>query len=226
MKKTEKPNNYQYICRKISDRIKPDGVLCESVWKDIETIVLVRNDGERLDPAYSTQAQICRDDENLYIRFLCKDPHIWATMKGRNEPLWEEEVVEVFIDPDGDGRNYIELEVNPLNNILALLIPGVGAVGNWKENADFELSGLKTYVSQDGQGWLANIIIPFRNFKPWASVPPKGRDIWHLNLYRVERPVKQRPQDCILIAWSPTLRDTFHVPQSFGEVVFAGETIL
>lgn len=222
MKKTKELPRYRYVCRKINGCLKPDKPLSESIWKDIEIIALVRNDGKKLEPSYSTQAQICRDDENLYIRFSCKDPYIWATMKGHSEPLWKEEVVEVFFDPDGDGKNYVELELNPLNNTLTLLIPSSDTVGNWRENAKFKLKNLKTYISRYSGGWTANITVPFKNFAPWVNVPPREGDMWRLNLYRVERPVMEKPQDCILIAWSPTFKNNFHIPKLFGTLIFNG----
>jgi hypothetical protein len=41
-----------------------------------------------------------------------------------------------------------------------------------------------------------------------------------MNLYRVEtRPVPA------LIAWSPTLKDDFHLPAMFGELVFTGRRV-
>jgi hypothetical protein len=40
-------------------------------------------------------------------------------------------------------------------------------------------------------------------------------DRWRMNLYRGE----QLPKPAGL-AWSPTLRDDFHIPQRFGELVF------
>ena len=36
------------------------------------------------------------DEECLYIRFLCEDKDIVATMVNRDDPLYEEEVVEVL----------------------------------------------------------------------------------------------------------------------------------
>lgn len=211
----------QYICRKIKSRFDANDFLDESIWREINTVDLVRNDGAKLPSDLSTKAQSCWDDKSLYIRFSCNDPYIWATMKGAEQPLWEEEVVEVFIDPDKDGKNYIELEVNPLNNILTLLIPDGEQKTNWRDNAKFKLKNLKTNVVKSNSSWMADIIIPFENFSRQVNVPPKEGDVWNLNLYRIERPDKERPEDCILIAWSPTFKDTFHDPRSFGEIVFS-----
>jgi hypothetical protein len=79
------------------------------------------NDGTGL-PATKTDAKMLWDDQNLYFAFECEDTDIFATMKVRDQHLWEEEVVEIFIDPDNDQQNYIELEVNPLNTFLDLFV--------------------------------------------------------------------------------------------------------
>lgn len=211
---------HQYICSKIKSRFNALGFLDKTVWREIKAVDLVNNDGTKLSKEYSTKAQICWDNENLYIRFNCNDSYIWATMKESVQPLWEEEVVEVFIDPDKDGKNYVEVEVNPLNNTLTLLIPGKEQKSNWRDNAKFQLKNLKTKAVKSSHNWLTDIIIPFENFSRQVNIPPRNGDIWHLNLYRVERPVKERPRDCVLIAWSPTFKDTFHSPPHFGEIVF------
>ena len=48
------------------------------------------------------------------------------------------------------------------------------------------------------------------------NLPPKDGDHGRLNLYRIER----KPKDQ-LIAWSPTLKPSFHTPSRFGEVTFS-----
>lgn len=39
-------------------------------------------------------------------------------------PLWDEEVVEAFIDDNGDGIGYVEIEINPLNTLLDINATG------------------------------------------------------------------------------------------------------
>ena len=51
----------------------------------------------------------------LFLRFDADDAAPWHTMTKRDEHLWEEEVVEIFLDLDRSGRDYAELEINPAN---------------------------------------------------------------------------------------------------------------
>ena len=54
--------------------------------------------------------------------FEMVDPDVWSTFTERDGQIYQHEVVEIFIDPDGDGLNYAEIEVNPLNTIFDLLL--------------------------------------------------------------------------------------------------------
>ena len=50
--------------------------------------------------SYETEARALYDDTFLYFSFRCRDDNIWATFKTRDQHLWEEEVVEVFLQAD------------------------------------------------------------------------------------------------------------------------------
>ncbi len=120
---------------------------------------------------------------------------MWAIYDQEDDKLWEEEVVEVFIDPDGDGRNYLELEVNPLNTVVDLII--VQLAPTWESDFDWDIAGLQTAVQTYGtvndslgqdEGWTVEIAIP------WAAMAarinagrPSPGDTWRLNVCRIER---------------------------------------
>ena len=36
-----------------------------------------------------------------------------CTLSGHDAHLWEQDAVELMIDPDGDGKNYFELQLSP-----------------------------------------------------------------------------------------------------------------
>ncbi len=193
-----------------------DGYLNE--WQGV-TSVEVNYDierGKRVD--IRTYARILWDKENLYISFQCEDEDPWATIRRRDGFLWEEEAVEVFIDPKGDGTRYVELGVNPLNTVDDILIirkPKFRWLLNWN------LFDLKTAVRKREGGWDVEIAIPWWNFLSFdLPMPPKGQ-IWRIQLCRVERPDHKTP---IWLSWSPTSQ-TFHKPENFGKVLFSSQFI-
>ena len=66
---------------------------------------------------YKTRFRALWKQDGLYLRFDSDDAKPWHTMTKRDEHLWDEEVVEIFLDLDGSGRNYAEYEINPANVI-------------------------------------------------------------------------------------------------------------
>lgn len=220
----------RYICRRTASPITIDGNLTENVWKQVPVMTDFTVLGTAAKPAYPTKAWMCYDDRNLYVAFVATSEDIWATMTKHDEYLYEEEVVEIFIDPDGDGKNYIELEINPLNNVFDLLmLTGIP----WKGKADWDIKdlthavriyGTLNYPEDADERWVVEMAIPFKNFKGLGgnNIPPQEGDEWRLNLYRHERGKQFRSKpECT--AWSPIKGEgsvSFHTPQKFGYVTF------
>jgi len=186
-----------YAVTRAAAPIAVDGSLGEFAWQTAEQIngfERILNDYDQV--LHPTRARMLWDDENLYFAFACQDPDIWAIYDQEDDPMWSEEVVEVFIDPDGDGENYLELEVNPLNAVVDLKIYRLQP--EWKSSIPWDIAGLQTAVQVQGTvndslgqdlGWTVEIAIP------WAATAdsidgggkPQVGDTWRLNLYRIER---------------------------------------
>ena len=104
-----------------------DGILEESAWRRAAPVFLKNNrSGQEVIGEVSTRVMTCYDDSTLYIGFICGDPDIWTRFTQRDEHLWTEEAVEVFIDADDVPDTYVEIEVSPakpanFDNFLHLL---------------------------------------------------------------------------------------------------------
>ena len=138
-----------YSIHKSVDRIQIDGHLDEYAWERARQI----NDFKRILNHYDkieapTRAKMLWDDKYLYVGFHCDDREMWAVYENEDDQLWEEEVVEIFIDPDGDGKNYLELEVSPTNTVVDLLIKSVEP--DFESDKDWDIVGLKTAVQLHG----------------------------------------------------------------------------
>ncbi len=203
-----------------------DGRLDDAVWK--------RTDGIRLGygfgptpgaPGRPTRAWLCWDRDALYVAFRATDPDIWSTLTERDGPLWEGEVVEIYIDPDGDGKNYKEFEVSPLNTVIDLNIArGAPSAPNWREARKWDAPGWRTAVGVKGtlavrtdtdECWVVEMLIPWQVFTTAGGRPPGPGDRWRAQLLRIERPKAGKPE---FSAWSAT--DTFHRTERFGTIVF------
>jgi len=181
---------------------------------------------------YPTRFRAVWSDLGLFLRFDATDPAPWHTMTQRDEHLWEEEVVEIFIDPDRSGRDYYELEISPANVTCDLRM-----ISPWpdkKGDASWDLAGLVTraHVNQDAagktKGWTATAFLPWSGFRSLPSaktvaLPPKPGDRWRFNLFRIKRPGgKAAPEKgAVEVAWSPSEEPSFHVPRVFRDLVFA-----
>jgi len=73
-------------------------------------------------PQQRTSVRATWNAEELRCFFHAADTHAWATLTERDAQLYKEEVVEVFLDPVGDLECYFEIEVNPLDAVLDLVL--------------------------------------------------------------------------------------------------------
>jgi hypothetical protein len=177
---------------------------------------------------YETRFRALWSPEGLFLRFDAGDPSPWHTMSRRDEHLWDEEVVEIFLDPDRSARDYYELEVNPANAVCDLRM-----ISPWpdkKGDIDWNLAGLETRVREDaGRGWTATAFLPWSGLAPLPSarhvtLPPKPGDAWRFNVFRIKRPggPKSPETDAVFAAWSPPSVQSFHDAGAFRDLVFAG----
>jgi len=163
-------------------------------------------------PRQATRVTLARDAAHLRVLFQCEDTRPWATITRRDGPLFQEEAVEVFLDPFGDLECYFEIELNPLNTVLDLMLRRVGK--GWRKGFTWKCEGLETSVSLTAAGWTARMAIPFASLVPQ---PPAPGSVWRANFLRIDRPACG-PRE--LSAWSPTRRNTFHEPGRFGFLEF------
>ena len=221
-----------YQAARTLDPISVDGRLDEFTWAALPRVGQFQDirPAEGKGPAPLTSAALAWDDQMLYVAFACVDQVPWSTMMERDMRLWEQEVVELFLDPDADGKDYPELEVSPNNVVVDLLIPAPGAV-DASVSSRWDIEGLETAVSKHAAGWTVEIAVPWRSLeKAGVSSPPRPGDRWRVGLYRIERAGDaERAHDAALeeklsagdhfLAWAPTER-TFHEPERFGVVEF------
>ncbi len=206
-----------YEVQRATSPITIDGRLDEYAWEPAAQINQFERILNHYDPiSLPTRAKMLWDDEYFYFAFTCVDKDIWAIYTGEDDKLWEEEVVEVFIDPNGDGHNYLELEVSPTNTVVDLLIYSVEP--EFTSSVEWDIAGLKTAVQTYGSvndssavdtGWSVEIAIPWSAMAKditGGDKPAVGTN-WRLNLYRIERKGGRRAKaqiDALADAATPT----------------------
>jgi len=163
-------------------------------------------------PRQATWFKIARDARELRVLFFAEDDDAWATLTERDAPLYNEEVVEIFLDPFGDLESYFEIEVNPLNATCDLILRRTRS--GYKKDFAWNCEGLRTAVKKSAAFWSVELAIPFASLAPDLPSPNVP---WRANFLRIDRP-KNAPRE--LSAWSPTGRPNFHIQQHFGFIDF------
>jgi hypothetical protein len=187
--------------------------LFDADWEAVPKLPpFVRSDGSG-SAEQQTVARICASAERLYVRFDCEDRDIWATLTNRDDPIYDEEVVEIFIAPGEDEPcDYFEFEVSPNGVLFDATIHNPDA-NRFTMTADpaWNCEGIDWAARRfDSEGrWEAILVMP------WAGVSEWHPRCWRANFFRIERP---RDGEAEYSCWSPTLvmPADFHKPACFG----------
>lgn len=212
----------------ISRTVKPiqvDGKLDDPAWIKAPAFGNFVTNLDGSPGAYQTEARALYDDQFLYFAFRCVDDNIWATMKRRDDHLWKEEVVEVFLQADPRHPSYIELEVNPLGTMIDIFLLDIRKPLRYESwNSEKLRWAVQVAGTVDGKGgdkeWSCEIALPMEDIVTAPHLPPRPGDRWRLNLYRVDKLPKPASS-----SWSPTFANDFHLPNRFGEIVFTDRRV-
>ena len=218
-----------YKCNKIDTEIKLNGKLDDPAWGKAEKVALV--DAITGKPGrYDTFIRVLHNDEFLYVGFECEDEYIWGTVTERNGPVYDEECVEVFLNPADAPHQYYEINLSPKNVVYDACVLNHRTLEKPYEKFEalfgLDLKNLNTAVHADGKTdvvgkgkrWTAEYAIPFNALYGASNIPPLPGDVWRVNFYRIDSPKKGQREH---YAWSPTGRAAFHLPWRFGFLKFS-----
>lgn len=169
---------------------------------------------------YSTKAKALYSETGIYFLFVCEDKKITASMQADFLDLWNEDVIELFMQPDSAVPAYFEYELSPLNYELPISIFNEeGKLNSW---IPFHYEGdRKTRHATTVQGgmrksqaaidsWTAEVFIPYKLLKPVLRDIPGPGTRWKGNLYRIDYDKGET-----LWAWQRNSGD-FHEYDKFG----------
>ena len=177
-------------------------------WNSIKAFSLISNDGVS-EALYKTQCRMCYNENGILLKYEVHDDKINCAMTNYNDPIYDEETVELFIQPTDDMHSYLEVEWN-----------GIGGV--FLSNIDNDLKGttktlfvddniVKSDIYGEDFGWSVLGFLP----KSLFSAPMMGE--WRFNGYRIKR----KPDNSMyLYAFSPTIEERFHIPEKFAVLKF------
>jgi len=184
-------------------------------WADIPGRQLVATtDGGPAEQA--TLVRAAWNEQALSVRFECEDRDAWGTLTRRDDPLYQEEAVEVFLAPGtADPTVYFEFEVSPRGVLWDGRIHNpTSRRADLVSDATWDCPGIRWQAGagSERQDWWAELVIPWEGVVPGVSPLPV---FWRASFYRIERPAGSPPE---FTAWSPTLVTPadFHKPARFG----------
>ena len=169
-----------------------------------------------------TTARVCYDSQSLYVRFDCDDRDIWGTYTQRADPIYDEEVVEIFLTSgEADPIRYYEFEISPNGVLLdAQIYNPTSQRAELEIDTSWNCPGIHWQAKRNDAAnhWWVIIIIPWQAIAGPEDLPK----VWRANFYRIERP---RDGDPEFSCWSPTMTEPadFHKPAYFGRLSLGEE---
>jgi formylglycine-generating enzyme required for sulfatase activity len=229
-----------YIAYRAVDSIVVDGQLDEASWiRAPNTRSFVDIEGDREDPPdEQTRVKAVWDDTHLYVAAILEESKIWGTFTERDAPIYaEDNDFEIFLDVNGDGKDYIEFEINALNTVYDLYRPNKAS----PLKISWDIEGLQTAVGVKGtlnknddedDYWTVEIAWPMSSLSEHADgapVPPRGGDEWRIEFPRVEWPladssdVIQKAPGASAENWTWTQQGLIdnHWPEAWGFLHFS-----
>ncbi|MEG2319688.1 MAG: carbohydrate-binding family 9-like protein, partial [Mucinivorans sp.] len=236
-----------YVCFKAPQKVVLDGDIDGAEWAKVpwtEPFRDIQGSRRAVEPAYPTRAKMMWDNEYLYFAAEMVEPHIWATMTRRDDVIYYDNDIEIFIDPDADGHHYYEFEFNAFGTEWDLLL-----TQPYTRSGTFftgwDLKGMRTAVKHYGtindpsdtdQRWTIEVALPIHSLLETIYFKRKIEDgeQWRINFSRVEwmavevidgKYVKKKGKEGFGSednwVWSPTGVIDMHYPEFWGFLQFS-----
>jgi hypothetical protein len=225
--KAPEPAVPRLIARKLTGPIKLDGVLDEADWGAAQRTGPFVNTMNGTPGTFEARAQVLYDAEAFYAAFTVSDDYLKTRFKADDEHLWEEDTTEIMFDPDGDGKNYFELQVSPRGvhfdtRYDAARDPRPFGHVDWSSQVKAGVKVQGTIDDKDSDnpdvGYTVELRVPWTAFavgEPPAARPAKA-DTWRINFFVMD----SREKGQRAVGWSAPMVGDFHTLAKFGRVVF------
>lgn len=224
--KPAEPAVPRLIARRATGPITLDGKLDEPDWQAAQRtgpFVTTMNGGPG---SFEARAQVLYDAEAFYCAFQVADDLLKSSFRKTDDHLWEQDTVEIMFDPDGDARNYFELQVSPRGvhfdtRYDAPRDPRPFGHVDWSSEvqAGVAVRG-KIDDAEADEGYTVELRVPWSAFAAGEppAVPPGPGTTWRINFFVMD--ARERGQRAV--GWSAPLIGDFHTLAKFGRVVFEG----
>jgi hypothetical protein len=154
-----------------------------------------------------TRVTMTYDDRHVYVGFLLSEPSpdtLAAAAEGRDGMVWEDDSIEIFLDPTGGkrGDRYYQIIVN----VKGVFYDGQGREPDWNGGI-----GAAAAVDRAAKRACIEVRIPLKDLGVTGS--PRGQT-WRANFCRNRQ--ADGPDN---YSWSNVGED-FHNWEAFGRITF------
>jgi hypothetical protein len=184
------------LARRLAQPPKLDGMLDE--WTEPPTVPKFTRFGGDEPLTQATRAWIGYDQSALYIAIHCAEDRmeqLKAKVKNSDGPVWEDDDLAIFLDPNASRGTYYQFELNPLGTIYDSFNDDV----TWA-------SGASIQSRQEKNAWILEIAIPWSGL----GAPPRSGSRWGINMGRQEKPSRE----------TSTITSTFKETAIFADLIF------
>ncbi len=169
-------------------------------------------EGKPRPATQQTEVRVLYDDSALYLGFVCHESGMDALrtqMTRRDDMVWEDDCIEIFIDPLRNRKDYLHF----IASAAAVIFDEKVTDGK----KDSEWNGGWTVATQRAEDrWTAEVAIPYADL---GIDRPAATDRLGFNVTREEVPHEE------VSAWALTF-GSFHQPGMFGDLAFGQEAEL
>src|SRR5690349_2051850 len=88
---------------RLAGALRGGSPLADLPWSALPALPPLRRSEDGGAALQQTAVRLAWDEAALYVRFDCADRDAWGTYFRRDDPIYREEAVEVFLAPDPPG---------------------------------------------------------------------------------------------------------------------------
>jgi hypothetical protein len=236
----------KYVVYQCSEPTKIDGIINDKDWELANWSVPFSNiEGHQFTkPNFDTKVKMLWDSKYFYIAAKLDDKNIWATMKEPESAIFEDNDFELYIDPNGDGHEYMKLEINAFGAISDIFMDMPyrdGGVADTRWTFEGIKKAVKVYgivnrTSKKDSCWTVEIAIPWKSmieFSGSKKIPVDGEQ-WRINFLRTqwktyikdyeylkEKGPNKKPLPPMYWTWTPQGSLDMDQPERWGYIQFS-----
>lgn len=179
-----------------------DGRFEPAEWANAVPVAGLAPTGSREVMADAPDVRVQRDAQHLYlaVRVTLPGRPPVARATTRDGAVWEDDAVELFLDPGHSQRDYYQLIVNAAGTCYDGRTKQASWNGAWTAKA-----------AKLADGWSVELAVPFAT----VGAAPADGALWGLNVC-VGRPGLRA------LSWAP-VAGGFHEPERFGHLRFTAD---